>query len=55
MRTYIIIKREYAEKQEYAAGMLGAIMDHSKQRALDKASKRYSTPKERLVAYYNPE
>ena len=55
LRTYLIIKRKDAEAGEFAAGYLGTFMAHSKQVAIKKASQRWDIPREKLVAYFQPE
>jgi hypothetical protein len=55
MRTYQIHKRKNTEVYDWFGGYLGCIDAHSKQRALDKAAKRWKIAKEQLSAIWQAE
>jgi len=51
MKTYLIMRRGYAERRDWVGGFLGTVMAYSKQRAIKKAAKLYGMDVE---AFFQP-
>jgi len=51
LKTYLIMRRENAERHDFAGGYLGCVDASSKQSALNKAAKRFEILKEQLTAF----